>query len=115
MQYSTLFEQALAHFPYELTATGITQGDFEPHASYGIEYAEEHTFEVGRLLDMRLMAGGWIELRQDQDDEEPTITGFFGIARNGDWKEGSVLGEYQALQGQYNPDAQSWELWIDQY
>lgn len=118
MHYSTLFEQALAHFPFSKTLeeTSITQGDLEASdPRYGLEYSAEYTFEAGHLLDEPLMAGGWIEIRQDPDDAQPSITAFFGVARNGDWEAGRILPETTAIQGHYDLESQSWELWIDQY
>jgi hypothetical protein len=61
------------------------------------------------------VAGGWIEIRQDRGDDKPTISAFFGLSRNGDWQNGRILPETVAVQGQYDIEAKTWELWIDQF
>lgn len=108
-----LRQQATASFPYQLDPTGITQGELEVEPDEDVEYAEEYTFEVGQLVDEQLLAGGWIELRRDEG--EVTITGFFGVARNGDWENGRILPDDTAIQCTYNTDTAEWELWIDKY
>lgn len=111
-----LFRQALQSFPYQdLEPTSVSQGDLERDSDDFIEYGEEFTFEVGKLLDESLQAGGWIELRRDTPHEDPTITAFFGIARSGDWERGRILPETTALQGLYDIKRGCWDLWIDQY
>lgn len=109
-----LFEVALENFPYELEATSITLGDYEGDNGF-VEYAEEHTFTAGKMLDEEIIAGGWIELRQDSPDEEPYISAFFGLSRSGDWEAGRILPETVAVQGNYDLATKTWELWIDQY
>ncbi|GAB4574681.1 MAG: hypothetical protein Kow0077_22430 [Anaerolineae bacterium] len=108
-----LFEQAVAAIPYELETTSVTMGELEPDGDGFIEYSEEFTFKVGQVFDMDLIAGGWVELRQE--DGEITITAIMGIARNGDWEKGRILPEDMALQGIYDLESQTWEFWIDQY
>lgn len=108
-----LFYQAVEAIPYEVTSTGINQGDFETVHYGSIEYAEEYEFMVGRLFDEDLIAGGWVELRHE--DDETSITAFFGVARNGDWENKRVLPEDTAVQGTYDLDANTWEFWIDRY
>lgn len=111
----TLFEEAVAAFPHGLEPTSITQGDLEVEQGDDIEYAEEYTFEAGRLLDEELRAGGWIELRRDGSDL--SITALFGVARNGDWKnkDAQVLPECHGIQGVYDLKKKTWELWIGAY
>ncbi|GEM_PF-3239843 len=110
-----LFEQAVEDLPFaDKQATSITQGSLTEPYRGEIEYSEEWTFTAGQLLDERLVGGGWIELRKDEN-ADILINGFFGIARNGDWQEGSILKEYEALQGWYNPVTRTWELQIDTY
>lgn len=113
--YEDLFQEAIEHFPYpDLSPTSITQGTVEPDESGEIQYAEEFVFEAGKLLKERLLAGGSIELRRDETGALH-ITAMFGVARNGDWKQGAILPEGTAIQGVYQPETQSWELWIGQY
>jgi len=109
-----IFEQSLEQFPYPIEPTSITQGNltFGPD---GVEYSAEFTFKVGQLLDDTLTAGGWIELRQDPDDDTPTLSAIFSIVRNFDWKNGSILKEYEGLLGWYDLNTQQWELKIDTY
>ncbi len=109
-----LYQEALKHFPYELDFTSCTQGDFEPHQGC-IEYSEEYTFTAGKLFDEKIVAGGCIELRRDSGDDAPTITGFFGLSRAGDWENGQLLPETVAVQGSYNLTTKTWELWIDRF
>lgn len=110
-----LFNQAVEDLPFaDKEWTSVSQGSLTEPYQGEIEYSEEWTFTAGELLNERLVAGGWIELRKDEN-ADILINGFFGIARNGDWKEGSILKEYEALQGWYNPVTRTWELQIDTY
>lgn len=111
-QLERLFEQAVEAIPYNPSSTSIIQGSFEPANGF-VEYSEEFTFRVGNLLDEDLTAGGWVELRQE--DGETYISGFFGIARDGDWEKGRILPDELALQGVYDLEKKSWEFWIDAY
>ena len=110
-----LFEEAVTAFPHELEPTSITQGNLEIGEGEGVEYAEEFTFEAGKLLDEELRAGGWVELRRDGGDL--SITALFGVARNGEWKNESaqVLPECHGIQGVYDLKKKTWELWIGAY
>ncbi|HMN15226.1 MAG TPA: hypothetical protein PKD55_23145 [Bellilinea sp.] len=108
-----LFEQAVEAIPYDLEPTSITMGELEPDSTGYVEYSEEFTFKVGQLFDMDLIAGGWVELRQE--DGEVTITAFMGIARDGDWQKGRILPDDSALQGVYDLENETWEFWIDQF
>lgn len=112
-----LFEQATDNFPYpSLQPTSITMGELPETFNDGqFEYSEEFTFEAGKLLEDELTAGGWIELHQDQGDEQPTLSAFFGVARNGDWEQGRILPETLAIQGYYNLDSQTWEFDLDTF
>jgi hypothetical protein len=74
-----MFDEAIEAIPYDLTPTSITQGEFEPDEKGFVEYSAEFTFPVGRLFDEELVAGGWVDLRQD--DGEIYISGLFSIAR----------------------------------
>ena len=108
-----LFKQAVRDIPYELQPTSITMGELEPDSSGSVEYSEEFTFEVGQLFDMSLVAGGWVELRQENG--EIYISAFMSIARDGDWEKGRILPDDTALQGAYDLENETWEFWIDQY
>jgi len=108
-----LFERAVEAIPYDLEPTSIAMGELEPDSAGYVEYSEEFTFKVDQLFDMDLIAGGWVELRQE--DGEVTITAFMGITRDGDWEKGRILPDDTALQGTYDLESQSWEFWIDQY
>jgi len=108
-----LFKQAVRDIPYDLQPTSVIVGELEPDSSGSVEYSEEFTFKVGQLFDTDLIAGGWVELRKE--DDEIYITAFMGIARNGDWEKGRILPDNTALQGVYDLDTETWEFWIDQY
>lgn len=108
-----LFEQAVEAIPYDLKPTSVTMGELEPDSADYVEYSQEFTFKVGQVFDIDLIAGGWVELRQE--DDEIYITAFMGIARNGDWEKGRILPEDTALQGVYDLNSETWEFWIDQY
>ena len=126
-----IFEAAIEAFPYELESTSITQGDLETLytddasddesisdesiSDEPIEYAEEFTFEMARLIDQPLIGGGWIEIRRDAPDEDISIWGHFTIALNGDFKDNRILADDKALQGHYDIENQTWELAIDFY
>lgn len=107
-----LYQVARDSFPYALDPTGYTQGDYESDDGF-IEYGEEFTFTAGQLFNEKLVAGGWIEVRQDAPDDEPFVTGIFALSRNGDWENGRILPETVAVQGHFDIEAKKWELWID--
>lgn len=111
----TLFYEAVESLPYkDCESTGYTQGDLESlQDGTESEYSEEFTFTAGTLLDERIIAGGWVELRKD--DEDITISAFFGLSRNGDWQHGRILEEYEAVQGWYDLDTKKWTLEIGTY
>jgi hypothetical protein len=109
----SLFNQAVRAIPYDLEPTSITMGELEPDSRGSVEYSEEFTFEVGQLFDMSLVAGGWVELRQENG--EVYISALMGIARDGDWEKGRILPDDTALQGAYDLEKETWEFWIDQY
>lgn len=83
VNHEELYQVACDNFPYELDTTGCTQGDYASEYN-SIEYSEEYTFTAGKLFNEEIVAGGWIEIRQDSGDDEPTISAFFGLSRNGD-------------------------------
>ncbi|MEO1288830.1 MAG: hypothetical protein AAFV93_13775 [Chloroflexota bacterium] len=112
---SDIFDTALEHFPYDLSPTGCAMGDIEPSDEPFEEFSEEFTFKVGHILDKPVVAGGWIDVRQDFPDEEIYISGFFGIASNGDFADSKILDEGKALLGHYDLEAETWELEIDRY
>ena len=116
LSFEDLFETIVDNFPYELERTGHTQGDIElAYPDDDLEYAEEFTFEVGKFLDQSLVAGGWINIRRDNNETEIYVTGFFGIALNGDFENSKILADDKVLQGYYDLETQSWELEIDRY
>lgn len=111
----TLFTEALERFPYPLDATSITQGELtsdDPEAE--IEYSEEFIFTVGKLFNETLQAGGWIDVRREPG-EPVFISGLFGVARDDDWKDGSILPECVGVHASYDLETKTWELWIDSY
>ena len=114
VNHEDLYQVACDNFPYALDPTSITQGDYASDDGY-IEYGEEFTFTAGKLFNEEIMAGGWIELRQDSGDDEPTISAIFSLSRNGDWQNGRILPETMAVQGQYDLASKTWELWIDHF
>lgn len=109
-----LFEQAVEAIPYDLEPTSATMGELEPDSTGYVDYSQEFTFKVGQLFDMDLIAGGWVELRQDEG-KLLYIGAFMSIARDGNWETGRILPDDTALLGIYDPEKQSWEFWIDQY
>ena len=110
-----LWEEAIANFPYkDIETTGCADGDPEFADDEDVDYSEEFIFEIGKLLNEDLIAGGWIELRR-YDDGEVSISGLFAIARNGDWKDGRILQECTGVLGHYDLKAKTWELEIDTY
>lgn len=112
----TLFEAALSHFPYpDIQPTGCVQGSLEPDELGEVDYSEEFTFTAGKLFDETLEAGGWIDVRQDSEEEAVYITGLFTVARNGDWQEGVIFPECVGVHAAYDQETNEWELWIDAY
>lgn len=111
----TIFAEAIERFPYHLEPTGITQGDLLPEdESQEVEYSEEFIFTAGQLFNEKLQAGGWIDIRYEPG-AEMSISGLFGVARNGDWKNDSIFPECVGVQAAYDVVKKTWELWIDSY
>lgn len=111
----TRLEEALAQFPYPLHPTGITQGELlAQDAQEEMEYSEEFTFTAGELFGEKLEAGGWIDVRW-YPGEDVFISGLFGVARNGDWKEGTIFPECVGVHAAYGAETKKWELWVDSY
>lgn len=108
-----MFDEAITAIPYDLTPTSVTQGEFEPDEDGFVEYSAEFTFTAGQLFNEELVAGGWVDLRQDEG--EVYISGLFTIARNGDWKDGRILPECTGLLGNYDLKTKEWDFSIDQY
>lgn len=111
----TLFYEAVECIPYKYCeSTGYTQGDLESlQEGAESEYSEEFTFTAGTLLDEQIIAGGWVELHKD--DEDITISAFFGLSRNGDWQHGRILGECEVVRGWYDLEARTWTFEIGGY
>lgn len=111
----TLFYEAVECIPYQdCDSTGYTQGDLESlQEGIGSEYSEEFTFTAGTLLDEQIIAGGWVELHKD--DEDITISAFFGLSRNGDWQHGRILGKCEVVRGWYDLEAKTWTFEIGDY
>lgn len=110
-----LFYEAVENLPYnDCQSTGYTQGCLENlQDGTESEYSEEFTFKAGALLNEDIIAGGWVELRKEEEDI--TLSAFFGLSRNGDWEHGRILGEYEAVQGWYDLDTKTWKLEIGTY
>jgi hypothetical protein len=107
-----LFEEALDQFPYELMRTGYADGTFEVDGKDLVEYTEEFTFWVGQLLDIDLVAGGWIDVNCEADGQ-PSLSGQFGIALSWDWQNGATLFGDFAINADYDMERKHWELTID--
>jgi hypothetical protein len=75
---------------------------------------EEFTFTAGTLLGEPLEAGGWIEMRSD-DDKTLTLTALFIVVRQGDWQTGHILPEGTGIQCDYHIQTQTWTCCIDRY
>jgi hypothetical protein len=115
-QLENLFEEALNHFPYpDLEPTSCTQGELEPDESGEVDYSEEFTFEVGKLIDQSLIAGGWIDCRRDSEQDEIWISGLFTVARDGDWDKGKIFPESTGINAFYDSEKKEWELIIDSF
>lgn len=108
----TIYQAARESFPYPLDSTGCAYGDFEMDDGC-MEYGEEFTFEAGKLLNDVLVAGGWLEMRLDDLDTQPTISALFRLAQNGDWGKGLILKDELAVQAQYNIELKKWHIFLD--
>ena len=75
------------------------------------EYSEEYIFPVGHLFGADLMAWGSITYRQKGERE--SVIAVFNIVRKHDWQAVRILGEYEALCGEYDANTQTWILTID--
>jgi hypothetical protein len=109
-----LWEEAIANFPYkDLEPTSYVNGDLEAEEGEEMEYSEEFTFTVGKLIDQDLVAGGWIDLHRY--DGEVSISGLFAVSRDGDWEEGHILPECTGVLADYDLKSKTWEMSIDSY
>lgn len=107
-----IFLEAIEMFPFpNVQSTGYTQGDLEQLNTEDTEYSEEFTFDAGTLCDMHIEGGGWIDFRKDQDTI--SVSGVFGLAREGDWQKGRILPEGEYLQCWYDLDTKTWTCAID--
>jgi hypothetical protein len=107
-----IFSEAIEKFPFpDLSSTSCTQGDWEQNDLGDVEYSEEFTFHAGTICDMYIEGGGWIDCRKEYG--EILITGIFGLARDGDWRNGSILPEGHTLQGWYNLEKKTWSFMFD--
>ena len=107
------FDDALETFPYKFEQSGLEMGDLN-YRRGEVEYGLEIIFKVGDLFGVPLYAGGWVELRGERG-EMPTISGFFAIVRDQDWKKGHILKEFEALLGTYDISTYKWSLEIGMY
>lgn len=75
--------------------------------------SREFTFTAGNIGRTPIIAGGWVEMRYDQDINSDKIYGNFlmDLARNGEFndKKSSITGEGEAYQGYYNSESGSWD------
>lgn len=110
-----IWEIALEKFPYDLDETSTEQGTLEFNDGE-IEFSKEFTFDVGKLIDLDLVAGGWMDFRADDKDiDNFSISGWFGIALDGEFHdpEQQILGKHRYLMAYYDIDSQEWHLEID--
>lgn len=106
-----IFWEAIEKLPYpDVCSTSCACGDLEQDDPGDIEYSEEFTFTAGKVCNMHIEGGGWIDCRRE--DGNISITGIFGLAREGDWKDGSILPEGHYLQGWYDLDDKTWSFEI---
>jgi hypothetical protein len=106
--YQKIFDEALEKFPYELEPTSYTMGNYEND-----EYSEEYIFEIGKLLNKSLVAGGWFDFRNDEG--ELSISASFGVSIDGDFKDGLIFPENTAIQCYYDLEEKTWEIEIGIY
>lgn len=66
-----------------------------------MEYSEEFTFDAGTICNMHIGGDGWIDCRKE--DDRISISGIFGLAREGDWKNKGILPEDEYLKCWYDP------------
>ena len=112
LQRPALFTEALKKFPDDsLQKHRYTLCHKVKQKSYR-EYSEEYIFPVGHLFGDDLLAWGNITYRQ-KSERESVIAVFFHIVRKRDWQAVPILGEYEALCGEYDANTQTWILTID--
>ena len=108
-----IFNEAVQAIPYpDIEPTLITMGDLDDD-SQEIDYSEEYIFPIGTLANETLWAGGWVDMRRDTPADDLTIAAHFGVARNKEWNDKSILGEDEGLMGWYDLDTKTWTLEID--
>lgn len=108
-----LFYSSIDSFPYDLQPTSAAQGDLENCDGDMLEYAEEFTFEVTRIGDKTLLAGGWIEIRQDSPEDDICVFGHFTIAIGWNFQADRILPDNKALLAEYDLKTGRWSLDID--
>lgn len=107
-----LFSEAIEKFSFpDLCSTSCTQGDWEQNDLGDVEYSEEFTFHAGTICDMNIEGGGWIDCRRE--DGTISIIGIFGLTREGDWQNGSILPRGHYLQGWYDFEKKTWLFAFD--
>jgi hypothetical protein len=119
MQHSTpvetIWEQALEAFPFpDLQSTGYVDGDLESPNKNDIIYQEEFTIDAGNIIHEPLEGGGWLEVYRG-DRGEISICALFGVACNGDWKEGRIFPHCTGIHAEYDIEKKRWEMTIGTY
>ncbi|KKN21624.1 hypothetical protein LCGC14_0923660 [marine sediment metagenome] len=112
------WEIAIKAFPYELEFTSIEQGSLERDSLEDeIEFSSEYTYEAGQLHNEKLVAGGWIDFRLDNGDNEPSISGLFTVARNGDFQDSDmqIFGECEGINCSYDITTETWDCEVGSY
>lgn len=103
-----LYQTARAAFPHQLEPTGDSEGSFEPSDGI-IEYGEEFRFELCKMADGPIIAGGYLKLRHDTPSEAPNISITLMLAYHGNLEMGFLLSESFYLYGQYHLKTQTWD------
>lgn len=116
--FEQVFDAAIESFPHKLHRTGYAHGEIESaYRDEGdpLEFSEEFTFDLVKIGDDYLVAGGWIDIRKDSPDDDLQIAGMFTLALNHDFESNRLLSDHKALLAYYDLEQNTWELSIDSY
>ena len=107
-----IFLEAVEKLPFpNVQSTGYSQGDLEQLNAEEAEYSEEFTFDAGTLCNLPIDGGGWIDCHKR--DDRISVSGIFGLARDRDWKNKSILPEGEFLQCWYDLTTKTWSCSLD--
>lgn len=110
-----LYQVALKKFPHKLQAIPHITGKLQADETGFIEYSAKYRFIAGKLVNEEITAIGFIEMRQDNTDDDLQITAYFDLQhpKAGTFGNNSILSQDFALRADYDLVTQTWEFYFD--